>query len=261
MERILIILEKEWRELRHERGLIASSLAFPLLLTAISIVVVFALGRVPDEETGELGAALADPALAGLPIDQLGQAIMGRQFGLLFLMMPLVVPTVLAAYSIVGEKTRRTLEPLLATPIATWELLLGKSLAALIPATVITWFCAALFVCGVALGALTPQIFALIISPEWLLMLLVWSPLLALLAIALSVLVSARVNDPRTAQQISGVVIIPVMGLFFGQLAGAIVVSAAFVAGVSLALLVIDALAIRLAVLVFQRERILTRWT
>ena len=62
-----------------------------------------------------------------------------NEFLLLFMMMPLIIPITIAAYSIVGEKTTRSLEPLLATPITTAELLIGKGLAAAIPAIAATW--------------------------------------------------------------------------------------------------------------------------
>ncbi|MCU0492018.1 MAG: ABC transporter permease subunit [Chloroflexaceae bacterium] len=261
MHHIRALLEKEWLELRHERGLIISTLAFPLLLTIIGIVAVVALGRVPDQDTAQLGAVQVDPALAGLPLEQLGQVVVGRQFGLLFLMMPLFIPSVLASYSIVGEKTRRTLEPLLATPLATWELLVAKSLAALLPAVLLTWLAGAIYVGGVALAALSPQVFGLIITPAWLLLLLLCGPLLALLAVALAVLISSRVNDPRSAQQIAGVVVLPILALFFSQLLGLVQVNIAFVLAMALLLLLLNVLTLVLATRLFQREAILTRWT
>jgi ABC-2 type transport system permease protein len=260
MSKIAVILQKEWLELRHERGLILGTLAFPLLLTTIGIGAVYGLGRVPDDETAALGAALADPGLAGLPLDQLGQAVIGRQFGTLLLLMPLFIPSVLAAYSVVGEKTRRTLEPLLASPIATWELLLAKSLAALLPALLLTYSCALLYAGGVALASLTPQVAGLIITPAWALMMLSCAPLLALIAVAAAVLISARVNDPRTAQQLAGVIIVPIMALFAGQLFGLVVINIAFVLGLALVLAALAALTIWAATRLFQREAILTRW-
>lgn len=261
MSKIAVILEKEWLELRQERGLILSALALPLIITAIGIITVYGLGRVSDEETAMLGAATADPALAGLPLDQLGQVILGRQFGTLFLLMPLFIPSVLAAYSIVGEKSRRTLEPLLATPLSTWELLLAKSLAALIPAVAITYACGGVYAGGVALASLSGRVFGLIISPAWLLMLLICGPLLALIAVAATVLISARVSDPRTAQQLAGVVVVPVMGLFASQMLGLVVVDVVFVLGLALALGLCAALALWLAARLFRRETILTKWT
>lgn len=260
MSAIPVILQKEWWELRRERSLLATLLLFPLTVTAVGLGATYALGLAPDEETAMLGAATADPALAGLPLDQLGQAIMGRQFSLLMLLLPMFLPSLLASYSIVGEKSRRTLEPLLATPVRDWELLLAKSLAAVVPPLLMTWACAAAFAAGVPLVSLTPEVARLIITPAWALMLALCSPLLALIAVAASVLISSRVNDPRTAQNLSGVLVVPFMLLFAGQLVGLVVVSPAFVLAFALALAAVAALTVWLATRLFAREAILTRW-
>jgi len=202
-----------------------------------------------------------NPDFAGMSQKELTQAVVLQQFRLLFLILPLMIPSIIAAYSIVGEKTRRTLEPLLATPMYAWELLLGKALAALIPAVAITWVCGAVFVAGMAAVALSPRVFAAIVGPAWLILLLLCSPLLALIAIAVSVAISSRVNDPRTAQQLSGVVVVPILLIFFGQLAGLLVLSPALSLGAAAVLALIAALATWSAARLFEREVILTKWT
>lgn len=261
MHKVLAILHKEWLELRVDRSLLLSVLLPPILLTLLPIVAIYGVGQTPDDDVTQLGAALADPALAGLSSIELGQAIVGRQFGLLFLLMPLFIPSIIAAYSIVGEKTRRTLEPLLATPTRTWELLLAKCLAALIPAVAITWLCGALFIVGMRAVVISERALAAIVSPAWVLVLLLCTPLLALAAIAAAVAISSRVNDPRTAQQLAGVVVLPLMVIFFAQLAGLLVLSPALAVGAALVLALLDALALWGAARLFQREVILTRWS
>jgi ABC-2 type transport system permease protein len=261
MSKLAVIMQKEWLELRKERSVLAATIAFPLLITALAVGVTYALGLVPDEETASLGAAVADPALAGLPLDQLGQVIMGRQFGTLFLLLPLFLPGLLAAYSIVGEKSRHTLEPLLATPVRIWELLLAKILVALIPAVLITWVCALIFAASIPAVALTPAVAGLIISPAWGVLLLTCTPLLGLIMVAVAVLISSRVSDPRTAQNVNGVVVVPIMLLFAAQLIGLVVVNLAFVAAFAGALALLAGLTLWAAVKMFQREAILTRWT
>lgn len=261
MNKALIVLGKEWRELRGEPALLIGTLLPPLLLSILPVVAAYAVGQTPDEDTRELGAALADPTLAGLSALELGQVIIGRQFGLLLLITPLVVPSIIASYSIVGEKTRRTLEPLLAAPIRAWELLLGKCLAALLPAVAVTWLGAALFAAGIAAVAVSPRVAPAVVSPGWTLAVLLCAPPMALVMVAACVAISSRVNDPRTAQQISAVAIVPFMGLFFGQLAGVVVLSPLFALGMAAALGALAAAGVWLAVRLFQRERILTRWT
>jgi ABC-2 type transport system permease protein len=260
MKKALIILQKEWLELLKERSLLLGMLLPPLLLSLLPVLITYAVGQTPDEDTSELGAVLADPTLAGLSELELGQAVVGKQFGLLLLMTPLIVPSIIASYSIVGEKTRRTLEPLLAAPIHAWELLLGKCLAAVLPAVLVTWFSAALFVAGLSLVAISPRVTAAVITPGWLVTILLCSAPLALIMVAACVAISARVNDPRTAQQIAAVAVVPFLGLFFGQLVGVVVLSTAFAVGMAAILSVLAALGVWASVGIFQRETILTRW-
>lgn len=141
-----------------------------------------------------------------------------------------------------------------------WELLLAKSLAAIAPALVMTWGCAAIYALGLRLVTLAPAVAGLIVTPAWWLMLLVCSPLLALIAVAVSVLISSRVNDPRTAQSLTGVLVVPFMLMFFGQLVGLVVVSPGFVLAFAAALAALAAVTVWLATRLFQRETILTRW-
>jgi ABC-2 type transport system permease protein len=260
MNKIPAILQKEWLEMRLDRGLLLSTLLPPLLLTFMPIAIVYGVGQTPDEDILKMGAVISNPAFAGMSPAEIGQALMGQQVSLLFLLMPLIVPSIIASYSIVGEKTRRTLEPILATPISTWELLLGKSLAAFIPAVGLTLVCGGIFLAALQAIALSPRVASAIVTPGWLIVFLLCSPLLAIISIALMVAISSRVNDPRTAQQLAAVGIIPVMGLFFGQLTGLLILSPAVALGGAAVLAVLAALTIWLATRVFQREVILTRW-
>jgi ABC-2 type transport system permease protein len=159
------------------------------------------------------------------------------------------------------HKTNCTLEPLLATPIKTWELLAGKMLASLIPSMMLTWLAGAIFIAGVRVGAISERVFGAIVSPGWLTVFVVCTPLLALIAIAAMVAISARVNDPRTAQQASAWVVVPFLAVFFGQLAGVLVLSPLIALVAAIMLAVIAGLAIWVATGLFQREVILTKWT
>jgi ABC-2 type transport system permease protein len=177
----------------------------------------------------------------------------------MFMMTPMIIPVNIAAYSVVGEKTTRSLEPLLATPITTTELLTGKNLAAVIPAVGATWVGFILFAVG-ALIIAGENIVASFLSPMWLLAIIGVGPLLAILSVNFSLMVSSRVNDPRVAEQLSAVIILPLLLLFFGQMTGFIFLNQSLVLVIAIILLVIDALMVYLAVHLFERETILTRW-
>lgn len=144
--------------------------------------------------------------------------------------------------------------------MSTLQLLAGKGLVALLPTLAITWICGILYVRGMAFIALSPAVFLAIVSPTWILILLLLGPLLATIAVALSVAISSRVNDPRTAQQLSGVVVVPLIAVIDAQLAGLLVLSPLLVLATAIVLLVIVAGASWLALHLFQREVILTRW-
>ena len=258
MKKALIVLEKEWLELRLQPMLLLATLVLPPLITAFAIAGFFVVGKISSGVT--LPSTPLPPEFANLSLLEIGQAIIGKQFSTLFLLLPIFIPSVLASYAIVGEKRERTLEPVLATPIRTWELLLGKVLAALIPALGITIASATLFVAGILAFAVTDRVRELIVTPGWILAVLVDTPLLALIGVALIVVLSSRVNDPRTAQQISAVLVVPVLGLLFGQLAGLIVLGPALALGIGAILAIIAAGALWTATRLFQREVILTRW-
>ena len=132
MKKALIVLEKEWLELRLQPTLLLATMILPPLITAFAVAAFFAVGKVSSGVT--LPSTPLPPEFASLSMLEVGQALVGRQFSIVFLLLPIFIPSVLASYAIVGEKRERTLEPVLATPIRTRELLLGKILAALIPA-------------------------------------------------------------------------------------------------------------------------------
>ncbi|MFU8772871.1 MAG: ABC transporter permease, partial [Anaerolineales bacterium] len=147
-----------------------------------------------------------------------------------------------------------------ATPITTVELLIGKSLAAAIPAIGATWIGFLIFTIGSWIIVENPQVFSAILDPLWLLAILLVGPLMALLSVTASVMVSSRVNDPRVAEQLSMIVIVPLLVLFFGQVTGFFIINRMIILVLAGILVVLDSILLYFAVQLFQRETILTRW-
>src|SRR5438874_11313094 len=140
-------------------------MTLPPLITAFAVAAFFAVGKVSSGVT--LPSTPLPPEFATLSMLEVGQALVGRQFSIVFLLLPIFIPSVLASYAIVGEKRERTLEPVLATPIRTWELLLGKILGALAPALAITLVSAAVFVVGILSFAVSDRVRAIVVTPGW----------------------------------------------------------------------------------------------
>ncbi len=67
-------------------------------------------------------------------------------------------------------------------------------------------------------------------------------------------------NDVRVAQQIGGLVVIPVVGIGIAQVTGQVVLNNDSFLRFSLILIAVDVAVFMLARLAFQRENILVRW-
>jgi ABC-2 type transport system permease protein len=260
--KIWIIVRKEWAEVFRNRLVLFTVGFLPLMLTALPLIILSATGS-----SGDLSMLTASDMpggfsemCGGLTGGECAQYFFVSQFMLLFMIMPLVIPATIASYSIVGEKTTRTLEPLLATPVTTLELLAGKGLAAAIPAIGATWGAFLVFAIGASLMAISPAVLGRLTDPLWLMAVFVVGPLLAAMAVSAAVMISSRVNDPRVAEQLSGLVIMPVMLVFFGQITGLLYINARLVLWMAAVLLIVDAGLLAFATQLFQRETILTRW-
>ena len=261
MGKIKTIIRKEWAEVFKNRLILSTIIFLPLLFTAIPLVMLSVTGETGNSDlTSEMPPQFNEMCPAGLSGGECVQVFMVSQMMLLFLISPLMIPVNIAAYSIVGEKSTRSLEPLLATPITTAELLVGKNLAAAIPAIGATWIAFLIFIVGASILVESPEVMSALLDPMWWLAILLIGPLLAILSVNFSIMVSSRVNDPRVAEQLSAVIILPLLAIFFGQLFGVIIINRQLVLALAAGLFIIDIAMVYLAIRLFQRETILTRW-
>jgi len=263
MEKIKVIVRKEWAEVFKNKMVIFTVAFLPLIMTAIPLIILFSTREIGMG--GDLGTDVGQMVSSGLCLQDLNnsecfQVYLVSQFMMLFMLIPLAIPITIAAYSIVGEKNARSLEPLLATPITTFELLVGKSLAAVIPAIIATYGSFIVFISGVSLLIKSKAVLMAFMDFRWLVAIFIVGPLMAVLAVNLSLMVSSRVNDPRAAEQISMILIVPVLGLFFGQMAGLFILNKQVITIIAIILVAIDILVVYLAIRIFDREAILTRW-
>jgi ABC-2 type transport system permease protein len=255
---------KEWREVFKNKIVLYVVVFMPILFIFIPLITLYQMGGSGDLNA-MAGSADQIPAemlslCEGLSGVVCTQYVVVIQFLLLFLIMPVMIPATIASYSIVGEKSTKTLEPLLATPITTIELLLGKSLAAVIPAVAVTWAAFGVFIAGTIIILGNTDLVTLILSPMWLLLIFGVAPLLSVFGVSAAVMISSRVNDPRIAEQISSLVIIPLIGLFMAQTFGLIQMNLSVTIWIAAVLFALDAVMLYIATQLFQREKILTKW-
>jgi ABC-2 type transport system permease protein len=258
--RIRAVIEKEWAEIIKNKMILWMMALIPVLLVGMILGTDFFIARAGaqgvdmDEDEMPIPDELEHlPGLDALIIQ------MNEQYMFYLLLIPASLPVYIAAHSIIGEKETKTLEPLLATPISTWELLFGKSVAATVPPILLTWLSFAILLVGLKLIA-PPVVFTYGARGVWIVGMLLFSPLLAFLSVLVGVIVSSRINDPRAAQQIAGIFVIPLIGISLVVLAGLIFVDVPMVLYAAVGLLIVDMVVLYLAAKVFQRETILTRW-
>lgn len=262
MERIWAIIRKEWSEVFKNRFVLFTVAFLPLTFTALPLGILYATrasGDIPGMAMSDMPSQFT-ALCEGLNGGECLQYFIVTQFMLLFMMIPIIIPITIASYSIVGEKTTRTLEPLLATPITTAELLAGKALAAAIPAIVATWLGFSIYAIGTKIIVGASAVAQKLVDPLWLTAIFVVGPLLAVAGVSIAVMISSRVNEPRVAEQISGVFVLPILALFVGQTTGFILINETFILWMAFGLVILDGALLFFATQLFQRETILTRW-
>ena len=266
MRRAVALLEKELADLRQNPALF-----MPAALTGFfSILLPFIVAIVIPQVTGERLSDSSDfqvateifrnePSLRQLDPEAAVQAWIFQQFLVLLVLTPVAGSMSVAAYSVIGEKQARTLEPLLATPLTTFELLAAKVLGALVPALLLSVAAFTLYAIGVTMFA-EPGVFRVLLTPRSLGIIFLVGPLAALAALQLAVCVSSRVHDARSAQQIGALIILPIAGLLVMQLTGSFQLTVTAIAVISAALVAVNAALMLLGIALFDRESILTRW-
>ncbi len=177
--------------------------------------------------------------------------------GPIFLSMPIITASVIAADSFAGEKERKTSESLLTSPITNTELFAGKILASAAPAFAVT-----LAVFGIYAGIIdyfTGAMYATFIFPDmvWYLM-LANSPFLILATIGLVVVVSSKVKGIKEAQQISALLALPIFLMPFIAVFNIFSFSVMFFVYLLLSLVALSALILAIGIATFKRENLVS---
>jgi ABC-type Na+ efflux pump permease subunit len=260
--RALAVFWKDFLDLRKNKGLLWSMGVFPLVFVAGPVGIVWAYVHNPSDGTLVALAHFYEPGLrdANTAARFLVDKALADWFGL-YLIMPVFVPILISSQSVAGEKERRTLEPLLASPVSAEELVAGKSLAALIPALGVTWLSFGLLAAAVDIAAWPLVKAPLLPNGMWMFGIFVVCPLFAFFGNGVAVLVSARVGDARLAQQLSALVTLPLLGLVGAQVAGLLKSGGAYYGILALLVFLLDLVIVRASVRLLDRERLISRWT
>jgi ABC-2 type transport system permease protein len=177
-----------------------------------------------------------------------------------FVLIPVILPSIMGSYSIVGEKIEKSLEPLLATPTTDGELLLGKSLATFIPTMGVTYIGAVIFVTIMDVWSYIKFGFFLLPNLDLAVILGIMAPLACVLSVEANVIISSKVNDIRAAQNLGSIVVLPLLLFLVFAIQITIIPLILLALLVSATLAVADIALFYLSKATFQREEILTKW-
>ncbi|HLI28015.1 MAG TPA: ABC transporter permease subunit [Chloroflexota bacterium] len=267
MHLTLAVTRREIREVLRDFNLLFPMLALPALIALIAAAAVLGSGRGPANFIGQaVGGALLEQVpeqqlrpllyLDVTNLDQMIRVIMKALLIPLFWVTPVALTSTVAADSFVGEKERNTIEPLLATPISDGQLFAAKLATAVIPATAGTWFGIVLF--GLLTARYRGPYFPHFIlgDPDWLFSMFVVVPLMALLAAAVAALISTRVATYRSAYQLNGLVVLPIILLLVPQTVVLFLFTPYALLLIAGLFAAVDAVLVALAMRLFDRERI-----
>jgi ABC-type Na+ efflux pump permease subunit len=180
-------------------------------------------------------------------------------FAPMYLILPLMVSSVVAADSVAGEKERKTMEALLYTPTSDRELFVAKLLAAWLPALAVAW--CGFIVYSVIVNVAAWPTFGHIFFPTgmWWILALWVAPAVAGVGLGCTVLISARVNTFQEAYQLGSLVVMPVVILMISQGTGALYLGPTFVFLLGLIAWLIDAALLWYGVRAIRRDTLLAR--
>jgi ABC-2 type transport system permease protein len=239
-----IVTRHELTMIRQRRSILIGLIAFPV------------------------GVSIGFPLLVRYILEKNGNAVPAASFlpqfldafGFWYVIGAVTLPVAIAAYSIVGEKVEKSLEPLLATPTTDSEILAGKTLAAFLPTMTGVWGGAVLFM--VLMDRVTQGALGYLYYPNdaMAVILLALAPLAALWSILATTVLSARLTDVRSVQQLGGVMFLPFILLYLVGEVGALDLNATNLLYISGLMALFDLGLFWVSQQAFQREEILTQW-
>jgi len=267
---IFAVVHKDLIEVRQNRYAWLPMIIVPLLFVVI-LPLIFTLivprlsievGDLSSQEDFELllramPQDVRQNLLSLSPMQLMIEMILGYYFAPMFLIMPLMFSTTIAAESFAGERERKTIETLLYTPATDLELFLGKVLAAVIPAITITWVSFILY--AVVLNVVPYHLFKCIWFPltSWWPLIFWVTPASVAFGIVITVLISSKVHTFLGAYQTSSSVVLLVVLLFMGQVSGIIYLSVGLTFLIGLGIWLIAGLLGYHAVRTFNRQKLL----
>jgi ABC-2 type transport system permease protein len=237
-----LVAARDFKIFRHQKSILYALVIFPVIISVIpSAVLHYAIIRDPP-----LPAAGIPPIL--------------ESFSMFLIIGAAFAPLGIAAYTIVGEKIEKSLEPLLASPVTDGEILLGKTISAVLPTLIAMYTGGVIFMVGT--NVVTYPSLDYPYFPNWTIAVILFlgMPAATIMSVEFGVIVSSRVNDVRSSTNFGALMFFPFLLIYILGQTKVITLDTETMAKISVIILVIDVVLYFISTAMFQREEILTKW-
>jgi ABC-2 type transport system permease protein len=268
---IRAIAVKDFKEVRQNKAAWVPALVVPMIF-AVVIPLAFSLlpQLIPAAEAAKQMGDMQDLIMRLPPAIQeifartsLEQGFViymtAFLFAPMFLIMPLMFSSIIGSDSFVGERERKTMEALLYTPSSDGTLLMGKIIASVVPAILLSWLSYTIYI--IVVNAASWPLFGHIWFPlpAWWPLMFWLTPAISLLGMSATVLISSRVKTFMEAYQLTGSLVILVLALVIGQLSGVLYLGVFSTFAIGTLVWVVDAVLIYVGVRTFNRTNLIAK--
>lgn len=253
MQRLIskAIIKKDLIDIWRSKPLMITMIIIPFLFSVIfpALVVGSALLFDLEKIAGEDEMKIIDSFIASSLGDTVSSLTIEQQIVFIFinfllptffLLVPIITAMTTAANSFVGEKEKRTFESLLLSPISIKSLYISKVIGSFIPPFLVS--IVSFVICGIVINSLAYPLFGELIFPSanWVALIVGLSPMLILLVVLINIFISAKAKTYQEAQNIGGVIVLPVVAMLIGQVSGLFFIGVQLMMIISIGVLVVN---------------------
>jgi ABC-type Na+ efflux pump permease subunit len=266
--RIWALVKKDMREFLKSKYVLSVIILMPLLFAILfPFTSVLPIAKMNPADFGEESYGQFVNTLFNKVIDNWEsltphtQTLVVLSYGMFIavLMLPIIIPAVTASETVVGEKERKTMEAILASPMSESEIVFGKIISSFLPSVIGTIVAAVAYMIFIDI-MLFPYL-GFILFPDLLSMVFVFiiSPLISIISVELMIMISTRVTSVRDAYQIGSLVVLPLIMLIVLEMFGLLLNSIATLLGSIAVLIIIIVGLFKIAAKIFDRERAMVK--
>ncbi|MHA2251636.1 MAG: ABC transporter permease subunit [Candidatus Kariarchaeaceae archaeon] len=240
-------------------SLIGMPLIFAIFIPASSVLPLMATTAEEFESDGDDLGALVNYEFTDDwdELDELQKffIVMVEFSVLMFLLLPMILPTVIAADSFAGEKDRGTAEGMVAAPLTDGEIYIGKVSGALIPSILSLWIAAIPFVLIVDYASLDILDRLYLPNITFMASIFLLGPLLGFASTNAMIWVSTRTTSSRDAQQLGSLIVLPLFLVMVGTLIVTVFISPILLWIGILVMLIANFFLAKIGISILDRER------